>query len=98
MRWVFLLVMLVAALACRPARNGLYATAGLPRDEPCEPRRFRCNGAVPEVCAREDNGATRWWSTVPPTVSGEPGRCARCVVGDGGVASCAQVERDGGAS
>ncbi len=88
-----LLLVLVLAAACGPARDALLAaTPGVPPVSGCTTGNYRCNAGVPEACS----ASGRWWPALPRDAQGVQRQCsAGCALGDGGVAHCAAP--DGGA-
>ena len=88
-----LLLVLVLAAACGPARDALLAaTPGVPPVSGCTTGNYRCNGAAPEACS----ASGRWWPALPRDATGGQTRCpAGCAVNGDGVAHCAPA--DGGA-
>lgn len=88
-----LLLVLVLAAACGPARDALLAaTPGVPPVSGCTAGNYRCNAGVPEACS----ASGRWWPALPRDATGGQTRCpAGCAVNGDGVAHCAAA--DGGA-
>lgn len=84
----------LVGFACATVREiPVDLAPGAPSRAPCEARRSRCNGRVPEVCEENpESHVTRWHPMTQAGDDGSPAPCAtRCAAPDGGMAHCEGV-------